>query len=60
MNLRSDIVALPRVGLILHPQFSPFHFSVPYMVFSIALPEGPLFELLIITPEGKSLAACRT
>lgn len=52
-------MALPRVGLILHPQFSPFHFSVPYMVFSIALPEGPLFELLIITPDGKPLASER-
>lgn len=52
-------MALPRVGLVLHPQFSPFHFSVPYMVFSIALPEGPLFELLIITPDGKPLASER-
>jgi hypothetical protein len=26
------------------------------MVFSITLPEGPLFELLIITPDGKPLA----
>jgi len=49
-------MALPRVGLVLHPKFSPFHFSVPYMVFSITLPEGPLFELLIITPDGKPLA----
>ncbi|BEH16684.1 GlxA family transcriptional regulator [Marinobacter shengliensis] len=52
-------MALPKVGLILHPQFSPFHFSVPYMVFSIALPDGPLFELLIITPDGKPLTSER-
>src|SRR5690606_34339828 len=38
---------------------SPFHFSVPYMVFSIVLPEGPLFELLIITPDGKPLVSER-
>lgn len=48
-------MALPKVGLILHPRFSPFHFSVPYMVFSVSLPEGPLFELLIVAPEGKPL-----
>lgn len=45
----------PRVGLILHPQFSPFHFSVPYMVFSITLPDGPLFELVIVAPGGQPL-----
>lgn len=50
----------PKVGLILHPQFSPFHFSVPFMVFSIALPDGPLFDLVIVTPDGKPLESERS
>lgn len=49
----------PKVGLILHPQFSPFHFSVPFMVFSITLPDGPLFDLVIVTPDGKPLESER-
>lgn len=44
----------PKVGLILHPQFSPFHFSVPYMVFGISLAEGPLFDLVIVASGGKA------
>lgn len=50
----------PKVGLILHPQFSPFHFSVPFMVFSITLPDGPLFDLVIVTPDGKPLESERS
>lgn len=49
----------PKVGLILHPQFSPFHFSVPFMVFSLSLPDGPLFDLVIVTPGGKPLESER-
>lgn len=49
----------PKVGLILHPQFSPFHFSVPFMVFSITLSDGPLFDLVIVTPDGKPLESER-
>ncbi len=48
-------MARPKVGIILHPQFSPFHFSVPYMVFSTRLPEGPLFDLITVAPQGKAL-----
>lgn len=42
----------PTVGLVLHPRFSPFHFSVPYLVFDMALPEGRLFDLKIVSPGG--------
>ncbi|GEK46269.1 AraC family transcriptional regulator [Bisbaumannia pacifica] len=52
-------MSLPRVGLILYPRFSPFHFSVPYMVFGMAWSERPLFELLIVGPEGEPLEAER-
>lgn len=48
-------MSLPRVGLILHPHISPFHFSVPYMVFGMALPNHPLFELSIVAPGGTLL-----
>ncbi|MBT2788252.1 MULTISPECIES: helix-turn-helix domain-containing protein [unclassified Halomonas] len=46
---------LPRVGLILHPRITPFHFSVPYTVFGMELPDQPLFDLSIVAPEGTSL-----
>ncbi|OBX34986.1 HTH-type transcriptional regulator CdhR [Halomonas elongata] len=49
----------PIVGLILHPNISPFHFSVPYTVFGIALPDRPLFDLSIVAPGGKPLEADR-
>jgi transcriptional regulator GlxA family with amidase domain len=49
----------PRVALIVYPDFSPFHFSVPYLVFSMAFPEGRLFDLKIVSPGGGALAAER-
>ncbi|SFU78088.1 GlxA family transcriptional regulator [Halomonas korlensis] len=45
----------PSVGLILYPSISPFHFSVPYTVFGMAVPDRPLFDLSIVAPEGKPL-----
>ncbi|WP_207460392.1 helix-turn-helix domain-containing protein [Azospirillum sp. SYSU D00513] len=50
---------VPTVALIVPPQVSPFHFSVPYMVFNTELPEGRLFELKIVVPGGQPLAADR-
>ncbi len=50
---------LPLVALIVYPNFSPFHFSVPYMVFNAELPEGRLFDLRIVSPGGQPLAAER-
>lgn len=50
---------LPLVALVLYPSFSPFHFSVPYMVFNAELPEGRLFDLRIVSPGGQPLAAER-
>lgn len=44
-----------NVALILYPNFSPFHFSVPYMIFSAAPSEQRLFNLSIVAPDG----ACR-
>ncbi|AUI66866.1 MULTISPECIES: GlxA family transcriptional regulator [Glaesserella] len=44
---------IPTVVLVLYPNFSPFHFSVPYMVFSTELDGKPLFRVKIVaeTPE---------
>ncbi|MFB9289432.1 GlxA family transcriptional regulator [Pseudoduganella plicata] len=50
---------LPIVALIVYPDFSPFHFSVPYMMFSAQLPEGRLFELRIVSSDARPLAAER-
>lgn len=52
-------MSLPSVGLILHPNISPFHFSVPYTVFGMALPDRPLFDLFIVALDGKPLQAER-
>ncbi|KPX76999.1 GlxA family transcriptional regulator [Pseudomonas syringae group genomosp. 3] len=49
----------PVVALILYPDFSPFHFSVPYLVFSAKQPEGPLFDLQIVTSGAHTLRAER-
>ncbi len=49
----------PVVALIVYPHFSPFHFSVPYMIFSVALPEGPLFDLKIVSSGAQALTAER-
>lgn len=51
--------SIPVVALIAYPDFSPFHFAVPYMVFNTVLPEQRLFELKIVSPGGKTLAAER-
>lgn len=51
--------SLPHVALIVPPEISPFHFAVPYMVFSMELPERRLFDLKIITPDGEPLPADR-
>jgi len=46
-------LSVPRVGVILHPRITPFHFSVPYTVFGMALPEHPLFDLSIVAMPGE-------
>ncbi|MCW4148202.1 helix-turn-helix domain-containing protein [Halomonas sp. 18H] len=48
---------LPRVGLILHPRISPFHFSVPYTLFGMVMIDRPLFDLSIVAPGGEALEA---
>ncbi|WEF33557.1 GlxA family transcriptional regulator [Pseudoduganella chitinolytica] len=50
---------LPVVALIVYPNFSPFHFSVPYLVFNAEVAEGRLFDLKIVSPGARSLAAER-
>jgi transcriptional regulator GlxA family with amidase domain len=47
------------VALIMYPDFSPFHFSVPYLVFSAQVAEEPLFDLKIVTPGGQPMEAER-
>lgn len=49
----------PVVALIAYPNFSPFHFAVPYMVFTAELPEQRLFELKIVSPGAQPLQAER-
>lgn len=49
----------PTVALVLYPRFSPFHFSVPYMVFGMAFPDEHLFDLKIVSPGGRAQQAER-
>ena len=49
----------PVVALIVYPHFSPFHFSVPYMVFSAEVAESRLFDLKIVSSGAQPLAAER-
>ena len=50
---------VPVVALVAHPQFSPFHFGVPFLVLGMPLGARKLFELQIVTPAGQALAAER-
>lgn len=38
---------VPRIALLLYPEITPFHYSVPYTVFSPIFTEQPLFELKV-------------
>lgn len=49
----------PVVALIAYPNFSPFHFSVPYLVFNSELAEGRLFDLMIVSSGARPLTAER-
>lgn len=49
----------PIVALIVYPNFSPFHFAVPYLVFNAELPEGRLFDLRIVSSGAQALTAER-
>lgn len=44
-------IPIPTVALLAYPNFSPFHFSVPYMIFGEEiLPNHQLFRLLTVSP----------
>jgi len=49
----------PVVALIMYPDFSPFHISVPYLVFSAESADGCLFDLKIVSPDALPLTAER-
>lgn len=50
---------LPVVALFVYPHFSPFHFSVPYLVFNAEVAESRLFELRIVSSDAQPLTAER-
>ncbi|OOF47432.1 AraC family transcriptional regulator [Rodentibacter trehalosifermentans] len=41
-------MSLPTVALVLYPNFSPFHFSVPYMIFTAEVENQALFQVNIV------------
>ena len=49
----------PIVALVVYPNFSPFHFAVPYLIFNAELPDGRLFDLKIVSSGAKALTAER-
>lgn len=50
---------IPVVALIAYPNFSPFHFAVPYLIFNTELPGQRLFDLKIVSSDAQPLAAER-
>jgi hypothetical protein len=50
----------PTVALVLYPNFSPFHFAVPYAIFGTMLPTDPLFELTFVSTGPASHQAERS
>src|SRR5690554_1330424 len=49
----------PVVALILYPSFSPFHISVPQLIFTMPLTRGGLFDLKILSLGADPVAAER-
>src|SRR5690606_22478388 len=47
------------VALIAYPNFSPFHFGVPYLIFNMELPEQRLFDMKIVSLGAQPLTAER-
>ena len=47
---------LPVVAVVAYDRISPFHLSVPCLVFGTPLPDGPRFELLVCGVESGPLA----
>ncbi|OOF46124.1 GlxA family transcriptional regulator [Rodentibacter trehalosifermentans] len=41
-------MSLPTVALVLYPNFNPFHFSVPYMIFTAEVENQALFQVNIV------------
>lgn len=51
-------MSLPTIALVVYPQISMFHFSVPQMIFSLELPEyGHLFDLKIVSVDGQRVVS---
>lgn len=46
-------MSLPTVALVLYPQFSLFHVSIPHLVFTSSPPGKPLFDLKIASVGGR-------
>lgn len=44
---------LPLITLVLYPNISPFHFSIPYMIFNLEVEEHKLFDLKIVSIEKR-------
>ncbi|MBE2895344.1 helix-turn-helix domain-containing protein [Pasteurellaceae bacterium HPA106] len=44
----------PTVALVLYPDFSLFHFSIPYKIFSTIIDQKKLFDIKIISTEDIS------
>lgn len=42
---------VPTVALVLYPELSPFHFSIPYTVFSAVIDERVLFQVKVIAED---------
>lgn len=48
---------IPRIVLLLYHDITPFHFSVPYTVFSPVFTEQPLFDLKVAADNAATTSA---
>ncbi|AMW78389.1 AraC family transcriptional regulator [Acinetobacter sp. TGL-Y2] len=48
-------MGIPVIGLFVYPNISPFHFSIPHIIFNIKIEDKPLFDLKVFSLDGDSV-----
>ena len=48
-------MAIPVIGLFVYPNISPFHFSIPHIIFNIKIEDKPLFDLKVFSLDGDAV-----
>lgn len=48
-------MGIPVIGLFVYPNISPFHFSIPHIIFNIKIEDKPLFDLKVFSLDGDAV-----